>query len=672
MPHSPRVLVIDDSARILQSIMDLLQISADYEVLTAHSGYEALEKLTASLDQPDKQLDLILLDITMPGMGGIEVLRWIRNDARFAYTRVIMITARDDKQTVVEALSLGADDYITKPFHPRELLARVSSTLRTQSLEKRLQWQQNQLSMLNQLSNQLLSVLDPTAMFDVALGSVRQLFEIEAVAMFMASATRQYLRCQYAKSWGMTLTADDYAVLETTGPGIVVDAFCKAHIVVANEVESDTRFRPNEDAPASLSVTCMVAAPVYMHGRPMGVLTAYNKSDKQFNETDIDLFASLIGTMSLAFENAWHLHSIEQQKESLSNSRNKLQAIIDGIQNPIYTINTRWQITSLNARQASAAGNLSLTGERRFCYEALYQRSSPCEHCQVAILFAEQTPQNWSVQQPGADQTDAEWDVHAYPLPKFRDGDAAAVVVWQDRTEERRLERSLIQSAKLSAVGRLTAGIAHELNNPLTVISTGIELLRVDLSPDEETGQIIEWMGNATERVAQGIRGLLELGRQGQYVFREGDLNDSLQSALDLMKYQIHSVDIITAVDFDPNLPLISASWQHLKTAWVSFLLNARDALQETPGTRSIQMATKLSSDKNHAVVTIRDTGKGMSPEQLTHAFEPFFTTKASGKGVGLGLFTCKRIIDAHGGVIELNSLLEHGTTATIYLPVQR
>lgn len=670
MPHSPRVLVIDDSARILQSIMDLLQISADYEVIPAHSGYEALEKLTASLDRSDTQLDLILLDITMPGMGGIEVLRWIRNDARFAYTRVIMITARDDKQTVVEALSLGADDYITKPFHPRELLARVSSTLRTQALEKQLQWQQNQLNMLNQLSNQLLSVLDPTAMFDVALSSVRRLFDIEAVAMFMASATRQYLRCQYAKSWGMPLATDDYAVLETTGLGIIVDAFCKAHIVVANDVATDARFRPNDDAPPELPVTSMVAAPVYMNGRPMGVLVAYNKSDTQFNETDIDLFASLIGTVSLAFENAWHLHSIEQQKESLSNSRNKLQAIIDGIQNPIYTINTRWQVTSLNASQADLIGNIDLVSERRLCYEALYQRNSPCEHCQMAVLFADQTPQNWSVQQPGPDQTDSEWDVQAYPLPKFRDADAAAVVVWQDRTEERRLERSLIQSAKLSAVGRLTAGIAHELNNPLTVISTGIELLRVDLPPDDETGQIIEWMGNATERVAQGIRGLLELGRQGQYSFREGDLNESLQSALDLMKYQIHSVNIVASVDFDPQLPLLTASWQHLKTAWVSLLLNARDALQESPGDRKIQLATRVAKDETQAIVTFRDSGKGMTLEQASHAFEPFFTTKVSGKGVGLGLFTCKRIIDAHKGVIEIDSDPGHGTTVTIYLPL--
>jgi two-component system NtrC family sensor kinase len=671
--RQPRVLIVDDSARILQSIKDLLTISADYTVLSAAGGYEAMRVLNASLEDGGDQIDLILLDITMPAIDGLDVLKWLREEERFATMRVIMLTARDDKKTVVEALSIGADDYITKPFHPQELLARVSSSLRTQRLEKQLQWQQSQLNTLNRLGTRLLSIFDPTQLFETSLDGVHELLDVGAVGVYLATATRQFLRCQHLKFWGNEVDAAAFAKLETSQTGIIANAFRYAKILIANEGSDDSRFRPNADAPIEFPVESMAAAPIYTHGNVVGVLVAYNKNDGEFSETDVDLFASLAGTLSLAFENAWHLHNIERQQESLRNSRNKLQAIIDGIQTPIYTINDSWQISSLNASQSRLANQNGQSPNGRLCYEVFYNRQSPCEHCQIPALLTNQTPQHWdwAVQSDDNAALESHWEVQAYPLPQYGDRDATAVVVWQDRTEERRLERSLVQSAKLSAIGRLTAGIAHELNNPLTVISTGIEMLQIDMTPDTEDYEIITWMGNATDRVAQGVRSLLELGRQSQYEFREGDINQSLNEALELLKYQINSVNIVAEKSLAQDMPTVVASWQHLKTAWVSILLNARDALEDFEGDRKIFVTSTFIEDSSEVMVSIRDTGKGMEPEQLKHIFEPFYTTKASGKGTGLGMFTCKRIIEEHTGTISAKSRPQQGAEIVIMLPLR-
>ena len=119
----------------------------------------------------------------------------------------------------------------------------------------------------------------------------------------------------------------------------------------------------------------------------------------------------------------------------------------------------------------------------------------------------------------------------------------------------------------------------------------------------------------------------------------------------------------------DPDLPMISASWDHLKSVWINLLINARDAVLEQNGARKIDIATRLSPDRQFIHVILRDNGIGMTKEQSEHIFEPFYTTKDPGQGTGLGLATCQRIIQQHGGEIEVVSRIRQGTSFIVRLP---
>jgi two-component system NtrC family sensor kinase len=149
-----------------------------------------------------------------------------------------------------------------------------------------------------------------------------------------------------------------------------------------------------------------------------------------------------------------------------------------------------------------------------------------------------------------------------------------------------------------------------------------------------------------------------------------GDVNESILGALDLIGYQLQSAGIEVIRHIDPDLPDIVASWEHLKSVWLNMLLNARDALQEISGERRIEIVTRRGNEPNQIQVLIHDNGKGISPAETAHIFEPFYTTKDPGKGTGLGLATCHRIIVQHGGEISVASLPGEGTTFVVLLAI--
>ena len=133
------ILVVDDEPEIVDSLSEFLSRQDDgYRLFRAGSGREAMTLLESVADKPVQSIDLVLLDVRMPDVSGPEVLAWIRNHLLLRYTRVIMLTAAASNEEKVDALSMGADDYITKPYYPQELLARVRTILRTQQLEKQL------------------------------------------------------------------------------------------------------------------------------------------------------------------------------------------------------------------------------------------------------------------------------------------------------------------------------------------------------------------------------------------------------------------------------------------------------------------------------------------------------------------------------------------------------
>ena len=242
-------------------------------------------------------------------------------------------------------------------------------------------------------------------------------------------------------------------------------------------------------------------------------------------------------------------------------------------------------------------------------------------------------------------------------------------MVWQDRTEERRLENSLMQAGKLAAIGQLAAGVAHEINNPLTAIKANAQMLQMFISPDDENYESVELISQASERAEKVVRGLLDFSRQAQYDFELTDVNESMLQALSLVSYQMTSTNVNVVLELAEDLPPVKASWQHLQSVWLNMLINARDALQDSDMERKVDVITRLDPNGDYIQVLVEDNGRGMTEAEQAHIFEPFYTTKAPGQGTGLGLATSHRIIEQHGGEISVLSKPGIGTTFVIRFP---
>ncbi|MCZ7671167.1 MAG: ATP-binding protein [Chloroflexi bacterium] len=271
----------------------------------------------------------------------------------------------------------------------------------------------------------------------------------------------------------------------------------------------------------------------------------------------------------------------------------------------------------------------------------------------------------------GEDHLPREWEVNAYPIPSSQADAASAVVLWQDRTEERQMESSLLQAGKLAAIGQLAAGVAHEINNPLTAINANAEMLKMFISPEDENYEAVDLIARAGERATKVVRGLLDFARQEQYKFIPGSVNQSIRQALDLVSYQLQSAHIEIKEQYAQDEPVMIASWEHLKSVWLNIFVNARDAFKSQAANRQIEITTSLTDDKTMIQVLIQDNGKGMSAAEAAHIFEPFYTTKDPGQGTGLGLATSHRIIEQHGGDINVVSSPLEGTTFVVRLPLR-
>jgi two-component system NtrC family sensor kinase len=669
LDSAPHILVVDDEPEIAESLADFLVRKEGFRVSVVGNGREALIFLQHSLRRPADVVDLILLDMRMPVMSGLQVLERLRRHPQLCFTRVIVLTAAAGNQEKVEALSAGADDYLTKPYYPHELLARVKNMLRSRQLEKQLQRQSEQLAALNLVSQAATATLDPQQVLSAAAAGVDAVVPVQLAAIFMRERSAEVLRCRHLHGANDHSAPADFPVIPIEN-SVLGTAFRQKKSLYLNEPAGDARFRPELDAPPGLAVQNMAAAPLVVRGRPVGVLAAYNKLDGRFLDVDADLLASLATSIGRAVENAWLFQRVQQRQQELLESRNTLHAVIDGILDPIYMIDEAWQLVAVNRNKADEMETTpeSLIGQ--VCYRVFFGRVEPCDHCQAALALVEQQAHRWAVADAGPGHQLHEWDVSAYPVPDAPPGTARTVLVWQDRTEERRLENSLMQAGKLAAIGQLAAGVAHEISNPLTAINANAQMLKMVFPPEDDNIEAVDLIVRAGDRAAKVVRGLLDFARQAQYDFEPTDVNETLQQALGLVSYQLSSANIGVFPNLAEGLPEVVASGEHLKSVWLNLLVNARDAVQDVEGERRIEIESGLSSDGSAVEVTFRDNGRGMTPAEMAHIFEPFYTTKDPGKGTGLGLATSHRIVAQHSGTIEVSSVPAAGATFTVRLPV--
>ncbi len=245
------------------------------------------------------------------------------------------------------------------------------------------------------------------------------------------------------------------------------------------------------------------------------------------------------------------------------------------------------------------------------------------------------------------------------------------IILVDDITERVTLESQLTQADKLSSIGLLAAGVAHEINTPLAVISSYAQMLSKQLKGDARLGPVLDKITQQSFRAAEIANGLLNFSRTSTTEFRETNLNQVIRDTLSLLEHQFKTAKIAIDLDLASELPPIQGNPGKLQQVFLNLLLNAKEAM---PGGGKLRVATLVNG---HVEALVADNGAGIAPEHLKRIYDPFFTTKIAPRpgdkrGTGLGLSVSYGIIQEHAGKIHVESAVGAGTTFHLEFPLLR
>lgn len=248
--------------------------------------------------------------------------------------------------------------------------------------------------------------------------------------------------------------------------------------------------------------------------------------------------------------------------------------------------------------------------------------------------------------------------------------------VFQDITARKKLseklsatQAELIQAVKIRALGDLVTGVAHEINNPLMASDTFLHLLEDELDDNPELKKRVLLIKECNRRIQDIVKKLREFSRQAEIEFTDMDVNDAVQSVMAITRQQLLNQGIEVELTLGKGLPKVLGDKNQVEQVLLNLISNARDAMEGKPE-KVLTIQTHLNQKGRQVKIGVKDTGIGMTEEQIEQIFNPFFTTKDSDKGIGLGLSICYRIIEAHQGKIEVKSTLNKGTEFIVRLPV--
>ena len=233
---------------------------------------------------------------------------------------------------------------------------------------------------------------------------------------------------------------------------------------------------------------------------------------------------------------------------------------------------------------------------------------------------------------------------------------------------QRSAETRLLQAAKLAAVGEMAAGVAHELNNPLTTVTGFVELALEDLTPESTSRPDLELVLREARRARDVVRRLLDFARQTESNRTRADLTEVLVDVIELTNHLIHTSGVQLETNFPTTLPWVSIDRNQMKQVFLNLIHNALQAMP-MGGVLTVHACEDLRDNRSWVKVIVRDTGEGILPEHKERLFEPFFTTKSDQGGTGLGLSVTYGIVTDHGGRIDVESESGKGSSFIVWLP---
>jgi PAS domain S-box-containing protein len=419
---------------------------------------------------------------------------------------------------------------------------------------------------------------------------------------------------------------------------------------------------------------CRVANREGVGTRTVAIIGLGRTDDGDFlSSEDIEVLGSLAGYIGIAIQNAQLYRRLEQKISEFERLKEFHENIVESIHIGVFAVDLEDRIESWNAQM-----------------EVMYARSRAEALGQpLAAIFPQEFMKRFDGVR-GEQGTHTFYKVRlALPTAETRVANIAIaplltrdftvvgrIILVDDITDRIELEAQLTQAEKLSSIGLLAAGVAHEVNTPLAVISSYAQMLTKQMRPmnedDARLRPVLEKITQQTFRASEIVNGLLNFSRTGGTEFASVDVNQLLQDTLTLLDHQFKTAQIRVETKLDLDLPRINGNEGKLQQVVLNLLLNARDAMH---GSRDARIRIATEQTPGLVTVVVEDFGAGIEPEHLHRIFDPFFTTKtkpANGqhKGTGLGLAVSYGIMQEHGGKMHVDSELGAGTIFRLEFPI--
>jgi len=655
------ILIIDDSKQICSMLAEYVLPELGYRSTIANTGRQGLQLLRQRLP------DLILLDLQLPDISGLDLLRLIAQEGYDV--PVILMTAHGSEAIAVEAFRLGARNYLIKPFSETEAQAVIDQALRERrltrekdQLTRNLRQRVQELTVLYSIGKSVSALLDQEELLVRIVEAGVYITRAEEGFLLLRDPYRNELYLRAAKNLGeqraqrLRLPIDD---------GIAGQVIRTGKPVRLDKASSNTPLKVK----TGFLVRAILQVPLMVGSNVIGVLAVDNQqSERTFNENDQYLLSALADYAAIAIENA-------RLYEEVKASEARYRDLFANANDLIFTLDRELTVLSVNKVGPSLTG----LPESQILGRPLRELSVPeawgASAQQFASLLAGRTIQPFELQLRGRDETTLLLEVSARLV---RDGQRGDIIhcIARDLTERRKLEQQLLRSEKLSAIGQLVAGVAHEVNNPLTSISGYTQLLLRDPDLPERVHEDLQQINSQAERAARIVQNLLLFAREHKPQRLLIDINETMRSTLSLRAYQLRVDNIRVVTDLDPELPHTVADPFQLQQVFLNLINNANHAMTQRGGQGTLTLRTasvppsETVSGRPMIRVSVSDTGIGIPERDLNRIFDPFFTTKPVGQGTGLGLSICFGIVQEHGGRIWAESEVNVGTTVHVELPI--
>jgi PAS domain S-box-containing protein len=641
--EAARILVVEDNRDTSALLRDLLEAEG-YLVESSLTGEHALEVLSQNPD-----VDLLVLDLMLPGMSGYDVIERLRSSGDLANIPVLVLSALSSTSARIRGLRDGADDYMTKPFLPEELLARTRTLVTSRLLERR----SRELQALGQIAQASLTAMSADLLLQRIVEITAGIFGADIAVLFLTDDGRRELRARAAV--GIDVPLAELSISATEGVGSIA-LTTGAPVLIQDDAASDPRVTSR--AVRALGIRSLMVAPLIVGGSAVGVLEV-GRHTRRLDPRADRLLRIVADRVAVALEHA-----------RLEGEARELADVVRRIGEGVVVADPDDHVTFANAAFAEMVGVSpdALRGRRWTEFLATAQdttalaermRSSTFEG-EVLLITGSGEPRPVLV---------------SLSTVSREAGRVERIGVFRDISREHELRFRVIREQKFRTLGSLAAGVAHNINNRLTPVLGWTEMLLERLAAGEtlDHGELVHALTVINQGASDSVgtvRRLQEYARPGRVKGPEAvQLREVVEHLLALTRPQWDNEAARRGIRYDIDLkiepaPAILAVASEVREAILNILENALAAMA-----RGGRLTLHVRGVENLAILSITDTGKGMSEEVQRLAFEPFFTTRAGEGGSGLGLALAQEIVQRYGGTISLRSTEGVGTTFTLSFP---